>query len=119
MQMTYKALFLSPMIPSTNLTETANFFRDTLDFSIDLDNEVYVVCQKDNLTIHLLRAGQEIGEMELFLEVDNVDTLWSKIKDKLMGLKYKEPFNQEYGMREIHICIPHTNALLFIGQKMH
>ncbi|MEY5068487.1 MAG: hypothetical protein RLZ47_349, partial [Bacteroidota bacterium] len=34
--MTYKALFLSPMIPSTNLTETANFFRDTLDFSIDL-----------------------------------------------------------------------------------
>ena len=87
--MTYKALFLSPMIPSTNLTETANFFRDILDFSIDLDNEVYVVCQKDNLTIHLLRAGQEIGEMELYLEVDNVDTLWSKIRDKLRGLKYK------------------------------
>ena len=119
MQMTYKALFLSPMIPSTNLAETVNFFRDTLDFSIELYNEVYAVCQKDNLTIHFLRAGQETGEMELFLEVDNVDTLWSKIKDKLMGLKYKEPFNQEYGMREIHICIPHTNALLFIGQKIH
>jgi hypothetical protein len=107
------------MIPSTNLAETANFFRDTLDFSIDLDNEVYVICQKDNLTIHILRAGQEIGEMELYLEVDNVDTLWSKIKDKLMGLKSKEPFNQGYGMREIHICIPHTNTLLFIGQKLH
>lgn len=116
--MTYKALFLSPMIPSTNLTETANFFRDILDFSIDLDNEVYVVCQKDNLTIHLLRAGQEIGEMELYLEVDDVDTLWAAIKDKLTGLKFKAPFNQDYGMREIHICIPHTNALLFIGQKL-
>ena len=117
--MTYKALFLSPMIPSTNLSETANFFRDTLDFSIYLDNEVYVVCQKDNLTIHILRAGQEIGEMELYLEVDNVDTLWSKIKNNLVGLKFKEPFNQGYGMREIHICIPHTNALLFIGQQLH
>ncbi len=117
--MTYKALFLSPMIPSTNLAETANFFRETLDFSIELDNEVYVVCKKDNLAIHVLRAGQEIGEMEFYLEVDNVDTLWSKIKDKLMGLIYKEPFNQVYGMREIHICIPHTNALLFIGQKLN
>jgi hypothetical protein len=50
--------------------------------------------------------------------VDNVDALWSTIKDKVGGLKYKVPFNQEYGMREIHICIPHTNALLFIGQKL-
>jgi hypothetical protein len=50
--------------------------------------------------------------------MDNVDALWSTIKDKVGGLKYKVPFNQEYGMREIHICIPHTNALLFIGQKL-
>ena len=117
--MTYNTLFLSPMIPSTNLSGTSSFFKDTLDFATVMENEAYVVCQKDNLTIHLLRAGKEIGEMELYLEVDNVDTLWSKIKDKLMDLKYKEPFNQEYGMREIHICIPHTNALLFIGQKLH
>ena len=83
-----------------------------------MENEAYIVCQKDNLTIHILMAGQDIGEMEFYLEVDNVDTLWSKIKDRLTDLKFKEPFNQEYGMREIHICIPHTNALLFIGQKL-
>lgn len=116
--MTYNALFLSPMIPSTNLLETLSFFRDSLDFSTVMENEAYIVCQKDNLTIHILLAGKEIGEMELYLEVDNIDTLWSKIKDKLMGLKFKEPFNQGYGMREIHICIPHTNALLYIGQKL-
>jgi len=56
--------------------------------------------------------------MEFYLEVDNVDALWSKIKDRLTDLKFKEPFNQEYGMQEIHLCIPHTNALLFIGQKL-
>ena len=118
MQMKYKALFLSPMIPSTNLSETASFFRDTLDFSIVMDSEVYVVCEKDNLTIHILPAGKDIGEIELYLEVDNVDTLWSTIKDKVRGLKFKEPFNQGYGMREIHLYIPDTNALLFIGQKL-
>jgi catechol 2,3-dioxygenase-like lactoylglutathione lyase family enzyme len=116
--MTYKALFLSPMIPSTNLSETLWFFRDILDFSTVMENEAYIICQKDNLTIHILKAGQEIGEIELYLEVDNADALWSKIKDRLNGLKIKEPFNHEYGMREIHICIPRTNALLFIGQKL-
>lgn len=116
--MTYKALFLSPMIPSTNLLETLRFFKDILSFSTVMENEAYIVCQKDNLTIHILKAGQEIGEMEFYLEVDNLDALWFKIKDRLTDLKFKEPFNQEYGMREIHICIPHTNALLFIGQKL-
>ena len=106
------------MITSTNLSETIFFLKDILDFTTVMDNEVYAVCQKDDLTIHILRAGKDIGEIELYLEVDNVDTLWSTIKDKLRGLKFKEPFNQGYGMREIHICIPHTNALLFIGQKI-
>jgi catechol 2,3-dioxygenase-like lactoylglutathione lyase family enzyme len=118
MKRKYKALFLSPMIPSTNLSETVNFFKDTLDFSTVMENEGYAVCQKDKLTLHILRAGEAIGEMELYLEVDHVDNLWSAIKDKLTGLKFKEPFDQDYGMREIHICIPHTNALLFIGQKL-
>jgi hypothetical protein len=48
--------------------------------------------------------------------VDNVDNVWASIKDKVKGLKVKEPFDREYGMREIHIEIPHTKTLLFIGQ---
>ena len=117
--MTYKALFLSPMIPSTNLSETSSFFKDILGFSTLMDNEAYVVCQKDKLTVHILPAGQDIGQMELYLEVDNLEIVWSLIKDKLSGLKFKEPFEQVYGMREIHVCIPYTNTLLFIGQKIH
>ncbi len=113
----YTALLISPMISSTNLEETANFFKDILGFSIVMDTNVYVICQKDNLTIHILPAGKDIGEMEFYLEVDNIDYLWFIIKDKLNGIKFKEPFYQSYGMREIHICIPHTNTLLFIGQK--
>ena len=114
----YKALFLSPMIPSYNIAETADFFKDLLGFSVVLDAETYAIYQKDNLTIHILRAGQNIGQMEFYLEVDNIENLWSAIKDKLSGLKVKGPFNQEYGMREIHIGIPQTNTLLFIGQEI-
>lgn len=115
----YKALYLSPMIPSFNIEETVRFFKDILGFFPVIDTVNYAIYKKDNLTIHILRAGQEIGQMEFYLEVDNVDNLWFQIKDKLNGLKIREPFNQDYGMREIHIGIPQTNTLLFIGQEIN
>ena len=114
----YKALYLSPMIPSFKLEETTNFFKDVLGFSSVMDTDTYAICQKDSLTVHILKAGQDIGQMEFYMEVDNIDNLWAEIKDKLNSLKFKEPFNQDYGMREIHIGIPQTNTLLFIGQEI-
>lgn len=104
------------MIPSFNLHATAGFFRDVLGFSALTETESYAVYVKDGLTIHILNAGSDIGEMEFYLEVDNVDELWEDIRERLTGLKVRAPFDRDYGMREIHICIPHTKALMFIGQ---
>jgi hypothetical protein len=55
--------------------------------------------------------------MEFYLEVDDIDSLWTSIKDKVEGLRVREPFDRDYGMREIHIEIPHTKTLLFVGQN--
>lgn len=112
----YKALFLSPMIPSFNMTETFRFFKEVLSFTPEMETPQYSILSKDGLTIHILPAGQDIGQMEFYLEVDDVDQLWAAIKDKLTGLRVREPFDREYGMREIHIEIPETKTLLFIGQ---
>jgi catechol 2,3-dioxygenase-like lactoylglutathione lyase family enzyme len=114
----YQALHLSPMIPSFDIQKTGRFFKEVLGFIPVMDSETYSIYEKDNLTIHILRAGQDIGQMEFYLEVDNVDNLWITIKDQLKNLKVREPFNQDYGMREIHIGVPHTNTLLFIGQEI-
>jgi len=114
----YKALFLSPMIPSFNISETSNFFCTILDFSVMMDSPGYMILQKDNLTIHILNAGEDIGQMEFYLEVDDLESLWKSMEDKIKGLKVKAPFNRDYGMREIHIEIPKTNTLLFIGQPI-
>lgn len=114
----YKAKYLSPMIPSFQMKETVRFFKDILGFSPVMETETYAVYQKNNLTIHILRAGEDIGQMEFYLEVDNIDGLWASIKEKVKGLKLREPFNREYGMREVHIEIPQTKTLLFIGQQI-
>lgn len=111
----YKAQYLSPMIPSFDLKKTSDFFTSLLNFEIYMDSDTYKILCKDNLTIHFLRAGEDIGQMEFYLEVDNVDKLWEGIKNRIHGLRFKEPFDREYGMRELHIEVPSTKTLLFIG----
>lgn len=114
----YKPIYLSPMIPSFNLGLTANFFINVLGFTTVLNYDSYKILVKDHISVHLLSAGENIGQMEFYLEVDNADVLWNSIKDKVIGLKVKPPFDQDYGMREIHIGIPETNTLMFIGSSI-
>jgi hypothetical protein len=114
----YKAKYLSPMIPSFNIERTVSFFIDLLDFKIVRDDKTYVILIKDNLTLHILRAGTDIGEMEFYLEVDDIKNIWEKMKDKMEGMKVREPFDREYGMRELHVIIPETRTLIFIGQEL-
>jgi len=113
----YKALYLSPMIPSYNIQETSNFFKDLFSFTAAREERGYAILYKDSQTIHLLNAG-DIGEMEFYLEVDDLDGLWDSIKDKLGGIKTRAPFDREYGMREFHVIIPHTKTLMFVGQAL-
>jgi catechol 2,3-dioxygenase-like lactoylglutathione lyase family enzyme len=114
--MEYKALNSSPMIPSYNISKTVKFFTELLGFSVLSEHENYVILSKDRAMIHLLRAGNDIGEMEFYLEIDNIDNLWENIKDRLDGIKVKPPFDREYGMRELHIILPETKTLMFVGQ---
>jgi hypothetical protein len=116
----YKALYISPMIPSYNIKETTSFFTDILGFTIYMggSDQQYTILFKDHLSIHILNAGTDIGEMEFYLNVDDIDVLWEDIKDKLSGIKVREPFDREYGMREIHIIVPHTKTLLFVGSAI-
>jgi hypothetical protein len=115
----YRAHHISPMIPSYNLHETAVFFTDILEFTFYMNEPGYVILVKDNLMIHILNAGTDIGEMEFYLEIDDVDALWNEIKDKLTGIKVRKPFDREYGMREMHIIAPQTKTLLFVGAPIH
>jgi len=115
----YNALYLSPMVPSYNIKETVNFFVSLFGFTVYMGGEDgYSIIYKDQQTIHILNAGSDIGEMEFYLEVDDIDGLFDSIKDKLEGIKVRAPFDREYGMREFHIIVPHTKTLLFVGQAL-
>jgi len=106
------------MVPSHDFAITLPFFQEVLGFNISMQTEGYAVVIKDGLTIHFLNAGADIGQMEFYLEVEKIEALWSTMKEKIVGLRHKAPFDREYGMREIHIDIPGTNTLLFIGERI-
>jgi catechol 2,3-dioxygenase-like lactoylglutathione lyase family enzyme len=110
----YKAIYLSPMVPSYNIEATKHFFTDLFGFSIVMDGD-YTIVKKDSFLIHILRAGENIGEMEFYLEVDDIDNLWLSIQNRITDYKKKSPFNREYGMREFHIIVPYTKTLMFVG----
>lgn len=114
----YKARYLSPMIPSFDIPKTVSFFADVLDFKIVRDEQTYVILEKDHHSIHILRAAENVGEMEFYLEVDNLSQVWEKMKNKISGMQVREPFSRDYGMREIHVAVPETKTLLFIGQEI-
>jgi len=114
----YKALYLSPMVPSYNIQETVGFFVELFGFSVSMQTDGYAIINKDSHLIHVLNAGINIGEMEFYLEVDDIDGLWQSIKDKLTDIKIRPPFDRDYGMREFHIIVPHTKTLLFVGQVL-
>jgi hypothetical protein len=105
------------MIPSYNLEKTVAFFVDLLDFKIGRDDKTYFILYKDNLTLHIQRAG-DIGEMSFYLNVDDIEKVWQGMEDKLGDMKVREPFDREYGMREIHVIVPETKTLMFIGQEI-
>ena len=102
------------MVPSYNIEATKHFFLDLFGFSIVMDGD-YTIVKKDAFLIHILRAGENIGEMEFYLEVDDIDNLWLSIQNRITDNKRRAPFDREYGMREFHIEVPHTKTLMFVG----
>ena len=56
--------------------------------------------------------------MSFYLVVDDIEKVWHGMKDKLGDMKVREPFDREYGMREIHVIVPETKTLMFIGKDI-
>ncbi len=82
----YKAIHISPMIPSFDIRETVYFFQDVLDFKISINENTYAILNKNKLTIHILPAGSDIGEMEFYLEVDEIEKVWNLVMwSKIVG----------------------------------
>lgn len=78
----------------------------------------YAIVRTADTELHLQTSQGEPNQMSLYLLVESADAFWDALKEKKGELKVKPPFDQEYGMREVHLILPHTNTLVFIGEDI-
>ena len=109
---------ITPHIPSNNMKESISFMVEAFGFESNNHSDVYSELISNNHILGIIQAHGEPNQQSIYLRVNDVDTLWSKIKSKFEKVKHKAPFEQEYGMKEIHVVIPGTNTLLFIGSPI-
>ena len=110
---------VTPHIPSKNMKESISFMVEAFGFESLNYSEFYSELHSGNQILGIIQTQGEPNEQSIYLRVKDVDALWLKIKSKLEKAKPKAPFNQEYNMREIHVVIPGTNTLLFIGSPIN
>ena len=110
------------MLPSSDVARTAEFLTKALGFKSVMVNPVsgYDVLARDGREIHIVDSGNETpNELSVYMNAENLTTLWdhfSPFKDE--ALRVREPFEQPYGMKEFHLILPYTNALLMIGSEI-
>ena len=113
---------IAPMLPSSDVSKTAEFLTKALGFKSVMVKPVpgYDVLAKDGREIHIIDSDGDIpNELSVYINTTDLDTLWDNfIPFKNEVLSLRDPFEQPYGMKEFHVVLPFTNALLMIGAEI-
>ena len=114
---------LTPIIYTTDLQETVDFYVNTLGFTC-LANEPnwgWARVQLDNADLMISKPNDHIPfdkptfTGSFYFDTDNVDNIWNRVKDKLKVCYPIENF--EYGMREFAVY-DNNGYLLQFGQHI-
>ncbi len=115
-----KFLEINPIVPVKDVLVSADFFEKVLGFDVEYKAEHFGLVRRDNAGLRLLRAGDKVGQQACYIVVDDVDALYAELKpelDKLPGRRVRPPFDQDYGMRELHV-VDLDKLLIFFGQPI-
>lgn len=119
----YKAKVLSPIVPVLDMEDSIRFYTEVLGFHTSLRSDDYSILTKDHASLHLARAespsvlDKTRGQLSIYLEVENVESLWSHVSCFRNRHQVRDLFDRDYGMREFHIIDP-NGCLIFVGEPI-
>jgi predicted enzyme related to lactoylglutathione lyase len=109
------------MLAVADMEETLDFYASLLGFSVTMKSPEYSIVERDGGTIHFMRAADESvmkavrGHTEIYIEVDDIQTLWEQVDTHRGAHKIKDLCDRHYGMTEFIIEDP-NGCLVFVGQ---
>jgi uncharacterized glyoxalase superfamily protein PhnB len=112
-------LALSPMLETHDMKSTVEFYTQTLGFICTTESQEWSSFSNGDITIMFsipnehMGHGRSVMSGSLYFRVDNVDELWTKLKDTYKVCYEIENF--EYGMREFAI-FDNNGYVLQFGQ---
>jgi len=118
-----KIIELKPMMSTEDLSGTIDFYTNILGFTCDAFNEDWgwATLSIDNVDVMFARPNEHVPYDKIgftgtfYFTTDDVETIWSKVKDKANICYGIEDF--EYGMREFAIYDNNGYTLQF-GQEI-
>ena len=120
--MTVKAM--APVIKVSDIDKSETFycavlgFKNDGKFALTADGPFYLSLTDGRNFIHLSTfPGDSAYGIALYFDVDNVDTLYSRLQESDLGEIAMGPTNQTWGRREFYIKDPDGNRLAF-GSKL-
>jgi len=111
---------ITPLIPVADVAKSVEFFEEVLGFKSSNQSEIYAYIYRDDVAIRLQKAGDDVGEVACYIDVEDVDGLYAELKpelDRLPPGRVRSPFNQPYGQREFHV-IDLDSLLIFFGEPI-
>jgi len=122
--MNAKALNLSPMLETKDMQATLKFYTEVLGFKCDTFSEEWgwAHFSKDEVAIMFSKPNEErnipepIMSGSLYIEVDDVDSVWDELK--YAGNICYPIENFEYGMREFGM-FDNNGYLLQFGEVIN
>ena len=111
---------ITPFINCANLDRAIGFYETYLDFECTFKMENYAFLRSEAVAIRLLEVPFDLSieerENMIYIDVEDVDGLYKKLKPKLDELpkgRVRAPFDQPYKQREFHVTDEDCTLYLF------
>ncbi len=104
-----------------DMDETLDFYQRVLGFNVTMQSPEYSIIERDGATVHFMKAADQSvldavrGHAEFYIEVSDIQSLWTHVATFKGTYKIRDLFDQPYGMTEFHIGDP-NDCLVFVGQ---
>lgn len=116
------------IVPVRDVHRAMDFYTGTLGFERRLitDDAVFAIAVHGEAAVHFLKTDDPAAlaatahHISIYLWVNGLDRLFEQLRPALQHLepeRWREPFDQPYGMREFHIKDP-DGCLLMFGQPV-
>lgn len=103
-----------PILPSPNITESRDFYRERLGFKVEYEDQNYLIVRRDEMEIHFwLCEDRKLPELSsVYIRGGQAAALHEEFAGK--SVERLSPFAvRPWNMKEFYVHDPHGNLLRF------